>query len=53
METLIGIVLIFLLFRFGGSLLDGLFAAVGVMGKLVGFILGVIIVYLLLTGGCG
>lgn len=53
METLIGIVLIFLLFRFSGSLLDGLFASVGVMGKLGGFILGIFLVYSFLIGGCG
>jgi len=53
MEALIGIVLIFLLFRFGGSILDGIFAAVGAMGKLVGFILGIYLVYLFLTIGCG
>ena len=53
MEVLITIVVFFLLLRFGGSLIEGLFSAVGVMGKLGGIILGVVLVYLFLTGGCG
>lgn len=52
METLVGIVLLFLLIRFGGTLVDGLFASVGIMGKLVGFILGVVLVYSFLIGSC-
>lgn len=53
MESLIGIIVILLILRFGGSLLEGLFSAVGAMGKLGGIVLGVILVYLFLTGGCG
>lgn len=53
MEGLIGIIVILLILRFGGSLLEGLFSAVGAMGKLGGIVLGVILVYLFLTGGCG
>lgn len=52
MEVIIGIVLFFLLFRFGGSILEGLFASVGFLGKGVGIILGIILVYFFLMGGC-
>ena len=53
MEGLITIVVILLIIRFGGSLLEGLFASVGALGKLGGIILGVVLVYLFLTGGGG
>ena len=53
MEGIITIIVILLIIRFGGSLLEGLFAAVGALGKLGGIILGIVLVYLFLTGGCG
>ena len=52
MKGLLGIIIILLILRFGGSIIDGMFSAVGVVGKLVGFVLGVIFIYLLLIGGC-
>jgi hypothetical protein len=53
MDLLIGLLVLFLLIRFGGAIIEGLFDAVGALGKLGGIILGVIFVYLFLTGGCG
>lgn len=52
MEGIIGIILIFLLFRFGGSLLEGIFSAVGAMGKGIGIIVGIVLVIMFLMGGC-
>jgi len=52
MEGIIGIILIFLLFRFGGSLIDGVFDAVGAMGKGIGIVVGIVLVIMFLMGGC-
>ena len=52
MEALIALVIILLLFKFGGSMLDGLFASVGVVGKIIGFVLGVVVAIYFLMSGC-
>lgn len=52
MEIIVAIVVLFLIFKFGGSLLEGLFSAVGVLGKIIGFVLGVALILFFLSGGC-
>ncbi len=52
MEALIALVVILLLFKFGGSILEGMFDSVGVVGKIIGFVLGVVVAIYFLMSGC-
>lgn len=52
MEALIAIVVLLLILKFGGSILDGMFASVGALGKILGFLLGAVLVVYFLMNGC-